>query len=87
MGSKTTSWVEGLFPYHRCIKYREVGFFPGTFDRSNINLRNVKARGYITFFMLNSAEHDTLNACMYKKYQEINHFQAQVSLECYFSRS
>ena len=32
------------------------------------------ARGYITFFMLNSVEHEILNAHKYKKYLEIQHF-------------
>ena len=31
-------------------------------------------RGYKTFFMLNSFEHEILNAHKYKKYQEIRHF-------------
>ena len=33
-----------------------------------------RARGYKTFFMLNSAEHEILNAHKYKKSQEIQHF-------------
>ena len=32
------------------------------------------SRGYITFSMLNSAEHEILNAQKYKKYQETQHF-------------
>ena len=31
-------------------------------------------RGYKAFFMLNSVEHEILNAHKYKKYQEIRHF-------------
>ena len=31
-------------------------------------------RGYKTFFMLNSAEHELLNAHYYEKNQEIQHF-------------
>ena len=33
-----------------------------------------RARGYKTFFMLNSVEHEILNAHKYKKYQEIQLF-------------
>ena len=44
-------------------------------------------QGYKTFFVLNSVEHEILNAHKYKKYQEIRSFNAQLSLECYFSRS
>ena len=32
------------------------------------------ARGYKTFFMVNSAEHESLNAHKYKNYQEIQLF-------------
>ena len=38
----------------------------------------------IIFSMLNSAEHEILIAFKCKKYQEIQLFQAQISLECYF---
>ena len=34
-------------------------------------LINSRPQGYKTFFMLNSIEHEILNAHMYKKYQEI----------------
>ena len=40
----------------------------------------IRSRGYKTFFMLNSAEHEILNAHKYKK-------RAQISIECYFSCS
>ena len=44
-----------------------------------------RVRGYKTFFMLNSAEHDILNAHMYKNIKKkLSIFQAQISLECYF---
>ena len=41
----------------------------------------------IIFFMLNSAEHEILNARKYKNILKNLHFQAQISLECYFSCS
>ena len=40
-------------------------------------------RGYKTFFMLNSAEHEILNENIMK----FNIFQAQICIECYFSFS
>ena len=44
-------------------------------------------RGYKTFFVLNSVEHEILNAHKYKNIKKIGLFKAQLSLECYFSRS
>ena len=52
-------------------------------SKSDIN----RAPEYKTFFMLNSVEHEILNSYKYKKYQEIQLFQAQVRGECYFSCS
>ena len=43
-----------------------------------------RSRGHKTFFMLNSVEHEILNAYKYKKYQEIQLFQTQISRECIF---
>ena len=48
------------------------------------HLCDSRPRGYKTFFMLNSVEHEILNAHNYKKYQEIRLFEAQISLECHF---
>ena len=42
-------------------------------------------RGYKTFFMLNSAEYDILNARKCKNIKKFSLFQAQISQECYFS--
>ena len=42
-------------------------------------------RGYKTFFLLNSAEHEILNAHKYENIKKFSIFQAQISLECYFS--
>ena len=44
-------------------------------------------RGYKTFFVLNSVEHEILNAHKYKNIKKLSFFQSQISLECYFSRS
>ena len=45
-----------------------------------------RPRGYKTFFMLNSTEHEILNAHKYKNIKKFDLFKAQLSLECYFSR-
>ena len=47
----------------------------------------IKARGYKTFFMLNSVEHKILIALKYEDIKKFNNFQAQISLECYLSCS
>ena len=44
-------------------------------------------RGYRTFFVLNSVEHEILNTHKYKNIKKFGLFKAQLSLECYFSRS
>ena len=46
-----------------------------------------QARGYKTFFVLNSVEHEILNAHKYKNIKKFSFFQAQISEEGYFSRS
>ena len=49
--------------------------------------KTIWARGYKTFFMLNSVEHETLNAHKYKNSKKFGLpvYSAQISLECYFS--
>ena len=47
----------------------------------------IRPRGYKTFFMLNSVEHESLNAHKYENIKKYSIFQAQLSLECYFSCS
>ena len=44
-------------------------------------------RGYKAFSILNSVEHEILNAHKYKKIKKFGLYSAQMSLECYFSRS
>ena len=39
------------------------------------------------FFVLNSVEHEILNAHKHKNIKKFRLFKAQLSLECYFSRS
>ena len=41
------------------------------------------ARGYKTFFMLNSAEHEILSAHKNKNIKKFSIIQAHISLECY----
>ena len=47
----------------------------------------IRPRGYKTFFVLNSVEHEISNAHKYKNIKKFGLFKAQLSLECYFSRS
>ena len=44
-------------------------------------------RGYKTFFMLNSIEHENLDNHKYNNIKKFGFFKAQISLECYFSCS
>ena len=46
-----------------------------------------QARSYKTFFMLTSPQHEIVNAHNYKNIKKLSFFQAQISLECYFSCS
>ena len=46
-----------------------------------------QARGYESSFMLNSVEHEILNAHKCKSIKNFSFSEAQISLECYFSRS
>ena len=43
------------------------------------------SRGYKAFFVLNSAEHEILNAHEDKKIKKFSFLQAQISRECYIS--
>ena len=56
-------------------------------NRGMIILCDTRPRGYKTFFVLNSVEHEILNAHMYKNIKKFGLFKAQLILECYFSRS
>ena len=44
-------------------------------------------RGYKTFFILNSTEHEILHAQKYKNIKKFGSFSAQISLERYIPRS
>ena len=61
------------------------------FKKSVYNLFCLKSfnwpRGYKTFFVLNSVEHEILNAHKYKTIKKFGLFKAHLSLECYFSSS
>ena len=46
-----------------------------------------KPRGYKTYSMLNSTEHEISNAHKFKYIKKFSFFLAQISLECYFSCS
>ena len=65
----------------------EVGCKDRTFTQSCIEELITRPRGYKIFFMLNSIEHEILNAHKYKNIKKFGIFYAQINLECYFSRS
>ena len=46
-----------------------------------------RPRGYKTFLVLNSVEHEILNAHKFKNIKKFGLFKAQLSIGCYFSRS
>ena len=48
-------------------------------------LGEIWPRGYKTFFMLNSTEHEILKAHKYKNIKKFSFFQTQISRESYFS--
>ena len=52
----------------------------------SLNLE-ILPRGYKTFSMLNSTEHEISNAHKFKYIKKFSFFLAQISLECYFSCS
>ena len=47
-------------------------------------LNEIWPRGYKTFFMLNSIEHEILNAHKYINIKKFGFTKAQISLECFF---
>ena len=51
---------------------------------AGVVVKRMWAQDYETFFMLNSAEQEILNAPKYKNIKKCSFFQAQISLECYF---
>ena len=52
-----------------------------------ILMRTTRARGYKTFFVVNSVEHEISNAHKYRNIKKFSCCQAQISGECYFSCS
>ena len=50
-------------------------------------VQEIRARGYKTFFVLNSVEHEISNAHKYKNIKKFSFGQAQISGEGYFSCS
>ena len=75
-GSKSKLFFsyENTLRYH-CWRYREL------------TVHHSWARGYQTFSMLNSAEHEILNAHKYKNIKKFCIFHAHISLQCYLSCS
>ena len=50
----------------------------------NLFYYKTRPRGYKTFFVLNSVEHEILNAYKYKNIKKLGLFKVQITLECYF---
>ena len=79
-----TMQMQGLFKLchvHVC----SISYASHTVDETPVS--QTRPRGYKTFFVLNSVEHEILNAHKYKNIKKFSLFKAQLSLECYFSRS
>ena len=78
-GNKTIGETEECYPKvfnsELCITMKERFYF------------QTWPRGYKTFYLLNSVEHEILNAHKYKNIKKFGLFNDQLSLECYFSRS
>ena len=53
---------------------------PGESTFTFILVLRIRARGYRTVFMLNSAEHEMLNAHKYENIKKFCIFQVQISL-------
>ena len=64
-------------------------YFHNATSTIHVNTEGYKhqASGYKTFFVLNSAEHEILNAYKYKSIKKFRIFQAQLSPERYFTLS
>ena len=63
------------------------GFLTYSCSVKNLFYSQTRSHGYKTFFVLNSIEHEILNAHKYKNINKFGFFQDHISLECYFSRS
>ena len=51
-------------------------------DSGKLQLKLTWILGYKTYFMLNSAEHEILNAHKYKSIKKFSFFQTEISREC-----
>ena len=85
--------LDSIFMLHyACILVPQI-LIQWTLDISNTDISKyplipkdiIWARGYKTFFMLNSVEHEILNAHKYKNINKFSFFQAQIIGEGYFS--
>ena len=80
MGDNPRAKARGLSPHTG----GQTIFLVRTYVVIYIRTPSTRVRGYKTFPMLNSAEHEILNAHTYKNIKKFIIFQAQISLECYF---
>ena len=68
--------------YELALRYYKLAF-----NVSCSCVITTRSRGYKTVFMLNSAEHEILNAHKCENIKKFGIFQDQISLECYISYS
>ena len=81
-------WLTHLLDFHNILV--EVRYDPShSANKQDTQSEQTitRARGYNTFFMLNSSEHEILNAYKYKDIKKLSISQAQISLKCGFSCS
>ena len=81
-------WLTHLLDFHNILV--EVPYDPShSANKQNTQSEHniTRARGHNTFFMLNSFEHEILNAYKYKDIKKLSISQAQISLKCCFSCS
>ena len=80
---------DGMVIMRGCIQWNPINSWQGFPSPAGLKSgpldQQTRPRGYKTFFMLNSDELEILNAHKYKNIKKFSIFQAQISLECYFS--
>ena len=76
-----------LYVVHLLLYMRSTHYFSCFLKLLLCSVFMFRPRGYKTFFVLNSTEHEILNAHKYENISKFGFFKVQISLECYFSRS
>ena len=84
---KDSKCLQLAFPVLELGHLTAVGRVANTPEHDHTAQEAAWPRGYKTFSMLNSAEHEIINAHKFKSIKKISIFQAHISLECCFSCS